>query len=135
VHDFARANRGNIAMTFALTLVPLVSFVGNAIDYSRAAKARTAMQAALDSTSLMLSKDLSSGVITTSQVNREAQAYFSALYTNKDSNGVTISATYTQASGSSGSTVQVSGSGSINTDFMKVAGIPSMNFNGSSTAT
>jgi len=69
VRHFARANRGNIAMTFALTLVPLLSFVGAAIDYSRAAKARTSMQAALDSTALMLSKDLSSGVITTSQIN------------------------------------------------------------------
>jgi len=132
---FARANRGNIAMTFALTLVPLLSFVGAAIGYSRAAKARTSMQAALDSTALMLSKDLSSGVITTSQIASQAQAYFSALYTNKDSKGVTISASYTQANGSSGSTVQVSGSGSINTDFMKVAGIPNMNFNASSTAT
>jgi Mg-chelatase subunit ChlD len=93
------------------------------------------MQAALDSTSLMLSKDLSSGVITTSQIGSQAQTYFAALFTNKDAQGVSVSATYTQASGSSGSTVQVSGSGSISTDFMKVAGIPTMNFNASSTAT
>jgi Flp pilus assembly protein TadG len=45
----ARANRGsNIAMTFALSLVPLISFVGAAIDDSRAAKSRTSMQDALD---------------------------------------------------------------------------------------
>src|SRR5690348_5796904 len=135
LRHFAHANGGNIAMMFALTLVPLVSFIGAAIDYSRAAKARTAMQAALDSTALMLSKDLSSGIITTSQIKSQAQTYFAALYTNKDAVGVTVNATYTQASGSSGSTVQVSGSGSINTDFMKVAGIPNMNFNANSTAT
>ena len=48
VRGFARANRGNIAMTFALSLVPLISFVGAAIDDSRAAKSRTSMQDALD---------------------------------------------------------------------------------------
>src|ERR1700759_3420376 len=132
---FAAAREGNIEITFAISFLPILFFVGAAIDYSRAAKARTAMQAALDSTSLMLSKDLSSGVITTSQISTQAQAYFSALYTDKDAQAVAISATYTQASGSNGSTVQVTGSGTITTDFMKVAGIPNMNIGASSTAT
>jgi hypothetical protein len=48
---------------------------------------------------------------------------------------VAITATYTAASGSNGSTILVNGSGSITTDFMKVAGFPNMNFNTSSTAT
>jgi hypothetical protein len=93
------------------------------------------MQAALDSTSLMLSKDLSSGVITTSQINSQAQAYFAALFTIKDAQRISIRANYNEANESSGSTVQVTGSGSIRTDFMKVAGIPTMDFNASSTAT
>jgi hypothetical protein len=42
------------------------------------------MQSALDSAALMVSKDLSSGAITTSQIGAKAQAYFSALYTNTD---------------------------------------------------
>lgn len=122
-------------MTFALTLVPLLWFMGAAVDYSRAAKARTAMQAALDSTSLMLSKDLSSGIITTSQINSRAQAYFAALYTIKDAQQISVSASYTEASGGGGSTIQVTGSGLISTGFMKVAGIPTMKLNASSTAT
>jgi Flp pilus assembly protein TadG len=133
--EFGRSDRGNIAVIFAITCVPLISFVGAAIDYSRANAARSSMQAALDSTALMVSKDLSSGVITTSQINAKAQAYFAALYTNKDAQSVSISATYTTGSGSKGSTVLVKGSGSITTDFMKVAGFPNMNFNTSSTAT
>jgi Flp pilus assembly protein TadG len=63
---FARASGGNIAILFAIALVPLLGFVGAAVDYSRANRARTAMQAALDSTALMVAKDLSAGVITTS---------------------------------------------------------------------
>ena len=53
------------------------------------------MQAALDSTALMLAKDLTNGTITTSQINAKAQAYFTALYNNKDAKSVTITATYT----------------------------------------
>lgn len=132
---FAGADQGNIAVIFAIACVPLISFVGAAIDYSRATAARSSMQSALDSTALMVSKDLTSGLITASQINAKAQAYFTALYTNTDANSVSISATYTAGSGNSSSTVQVTGSGSITTDFMKVAGFPTLGFNVSSTAT
>jgi len=133
--EFGLSDRGNIAVIFAIACVPLISFIGAAIDYSRANAARSSMQAALDSTALMVSKDLSQGLITTSQINARAQAYFAGLYTNKDAQLVAITATYTAASGSNGSTILVNGSGSITTDFMKVAGFPNMNFNTSSTAT
>jgi Flp pilus assembly protein TadG len=76
---FAGADRGNIAVLFAIVLVPILSFVGAAIDYTRANAARTSMQAALDSTALMLAKDLADGTITSSQINTKAQAYFTAL--------------------------------------------------------
>jgi len=79
---FAAANQGNLAVIFAIALVPLISFIGAAIDYSRANRARSSMQSALDSTALMVSKDLSQGTITTSEVNTKAQAYFTALFTN-----------------------------------------------------
>jgi hypothetical protein len=81
----------------------------------------------------MLSKDLSEGLIDDSQVNAKAQAYFTALYTNKDAKSVQITANYT-ASSSLGSTIQVTGSGNVTTDFMKVAGFPKLDFNTSSTA-
>lgn len=40
--------RGNVLMTFALTLVPIMGSVGVAVDYSRANAAKTAVQASLD---------------------------------------------------------------------------------------
>ena len=130
---FARADQGNIAVIFAIACVPLISFVGAAIDYSRATSARSAMQSALDSAALMVSKDLSSGVITTSQISATAQSYFTALYTNTDARGVTVSATYT-ANSSIGSTIQLTGSGTVPTDFLKVAGFPSLDIGASSTS-
>ena len=130
---FAGANDGNLAVIFAFALVPILTFVGAAIDYSRANHARSSMQAALDSTALMLSKDLSSGIITQPDITTKAQTYFAALYTNKDAQSVSVTATYT-ANSSMGSTIQLNGSGSVTTDFMKVAGFPQLGFNTSSTS-
>ncbi len=130
---FPGANQGNIAVLFGISLLPLVTFMGAAIDYSRVSKARSAMQAALDSTSLMLAKDLSDGTITVGQISAKAVAYFTALYTNKDAKSVTINASYTASSGQ-GSTIIVNGSGNITTEFLKVAGFPKLDFGSSSTA-
>ena len=91
------------------------------------------MQAALDSTALMLGKDLTDGTITPAQVSAKATAYFNALYTNTDAKSVVVGATYTAATGS-GSTILLSGSGNINTDFMRVAGFPTLGFDTTSTA-
>jgi Flp pilus assembly protein TadG len=57
---FAGAERGNVAMMFAIALVPMLGFIGAAIDYSRAVSARSAMQAAADATALMISKEATS---------------------------------------------------------------------------
>ena len=133
VGRFARANEGNIAVIFTIALIPLISFIGAAIDYSRANNARSTMQAALDSTALMLSKDLSSGVITPAQIATQAQADFNALYTNPDAQAVSVTATYTANAGSMGSTIQVNGWAYINTDFMKLAGFPTIPFSSTST--
>jgi Flp pilus assembly protein TadG len=135
VRRFAGANQGNIAVTFGIVCVPLLTFVGAAIDYSRLNAARSSMQSALDSTALMVSKDLTSGVITTSQINSAAQNYFTALYAGKDAVTNPISATYTAGSGSTTSTMLVTGSGYINTDFLNVIRFPTLSFTANSTAT
>jgi Flp pilus assembly protein TadG len=134
VGEFASNTDGNLAVIFAIVLIPVLTFVGAAIDYSRAVKSRTAMQSALDSTALMLSKDLSAGIITASQINAKAQSYFTALYTDRDAQSPAVTATYTAASGSTPATVLVNGSASIITAFMRIAGFPTMGFNANSTA-
>lgn len=131
----ARDERGNIAVIFAITLVPILSFVGAAIDYSRATRARTAMQSALDSAALMVAKDLSNGKITSDQVPTTGAAYFAALYTQTDSQNVKASATYTANSGGKGSTVAMAASGEIKSQFMQIAGFPTLGFNVGSTST
>jgi Flp pilus assembly protein TadG len=141
---FVGANQGNIAVIFTIAAVPVIGFVGAAIDYSRANMARSSMQAALDSTALMLSKDISSGKIASDAgtVLTTAQNYFAGLYTNKDATapGVTppsVAATYTANNGNLGNTIMLTATGTINTDFMKVMGliVPGSNFSQMSFST
>ena len=98
---FGAAQEGNLAVIFAFAIIPVLAFIGAALDYSRVNTARSSMQAALDSTALMLSRDLSQSTITTSQVSSKATTYFTALYNNQDVANVSVTASYTPGSSSS----------------------------------
>ncbi|MDO9353298.1 MAG: pilus assembly protein, partial [Solirubrobacteraceae bacterium] len=135
VLNIRRDERGNIAVIFAIAMLPMLSFIGAAIDYSRASSARTAMQTTLDSVSLMIAKDLSTGTITQSQVSTKAQTYYDALYTGSGTSNSTINATYTGASGSGSSTVQLTASAQVTTAFLNVIGFPKLGINSASKAT
>ncbi|MFH0298829.1 TadE/TadG family type IV pilus assembly protein [Bradyrhizobium sp. 31Argb] len=133
---FAAADQGNIAVIFALASVPIITFVGAAIDYSRVNAARSSMQAALDSTALMLSKDLTNGTITTSQIQAQAKIYFASLYTDKSGtvSPDSVQASYTPKDSSGITKIQVTASGNLPTDFLRMAGYPTLDFGTSSTA-
>ena len=125
---FRAAQTGNVLITFVLTLVPMLGLIGAAVDYSRAASARSAMQSAVDSTALMLSKDASG--LTPEQIATKATAYFNAMYTRPEVTGATVTPTYTSAGGAQ---IVVTGSGSLPTSFMRVMGITTMPIGVSST--
>lgn len=55
--QFRRNERGNVAMMFALALVPLMGVIGVAVDYSRASRVRQALSSAVDSAALMAARD------------------------------------------------------------------------------
>ena len=133
VASFRCAEQANIAVIFAITMVPMMGLVGAAVDYSRVINARTAMQTALDTAALMISKDASS--LTATQITQKAQAYFNALYNHPEATGVSITAAYTASSGGTPAKVVLTGSGTMANDFMKVAGFPNMTFNVGSTTT
>ena len=129
---FRKSNDGNIAVILALAAIPTVSVMGMAIDYTRAVSARSAMQEAADATALMLAQD--AATLTAAQLTTKAQTYFNALYTASGVTGVSVAAAYTPNSGN-GSTVVVTTSGNLPTDFMKIAGFSQMTVNTTSTAT
>ncbi len=126
---FRRANAGNVAVTFALASLPIIGTVGFAVDYSHANSVKVAMQAALDSTALMLSKD--AATVTSSALQTEALNYFQALFTRPEATNITISASYTTTGGSK---VVVNGSANVPTTFLGVIGYNNIPVYGSSTS-
>ncbi|MGH6770305.1 MAG: VWA domain-containing protein [Xanthobacteraceae bacterium] len=129
MHAFRASQRGNVAMTFALATIPMIGFVGAAVDYSRGNLAKAAMQAAVDSTALMLSKDAQN--LTTSQLNQKASDIFKALFTRLDVTGITVTPTYTNPSGGNYK-LTVAATGKVATSFTKVIGQQNLNIDVSS---
>jgi Flp pilus assembly protein TadG len=88
VRELRAANGANVTITFALATIPMIGFVGAAVDYSHANSVRAAMQAAVDSTALMLSKQATS--LNQSDIQPKAEAYFKALLNRPEATGVTV---------------------------------------------
>ncbi len=116
---FFADRRGGVAPMFALGLVPVIGFVGAAVDYSRGNAARTAMQAALDATALMLSRD--AATMTPAQVSAAAVSYFTAQFNRPETANVQVTATLSSPQAGS-FTLHVEASGNVPTTFTKVLG-------------
>jgi Flp pilus assembly protein TadG len=118
--NFRAANRANVTVTFALSTIPIVGFVGAAIDYSHANSVKTALQAATDATALMLSK--TAATETSAQLQTQATSYLTALFNRPEATGLTVTATYTASS----SQVVVVSSANVKTNFMNLMGFSTM---------
>jgi Flp pilus assembly protein TadG len=121
VRELRTANGANVTVTFALATIPMVGFVGAAVDYSHANSVKAAMQAAVDSTALMLSKQASG--LTQADIQTKADAYFKALFTRSEATGVQVVATY---STSGGNKIVVSATSNVKASFMGMLGIQQM---------
>ena len=126
---FRVAHAGNVAITFAFAAFPIILGVGFAIDYSRANSVKAAMQAALDSTALMIS--LEAAKDTNTQLQTNAQNYFLALFARPDATNVTVTANFTTDGGTS---VVVNGTTDVPTSILGAIGYGAITVSGSSTA-
>lgn len=133
LRGFLRDRRGNVAMMFAAFVVPFIGFVGAAVDYSRASRARTSMLAALDATALMVSKEIGGDSITQKDLAEKAERYFRALYLDQETNNIQLTATF-ESDPISGSRVKLTTTGYLDTTFIKVIGHKRMDI-GASTMT
>jgi Flp pilus assembly protein TadG len=127
--NFKRANAGNVATTFALSTIPIVGFVGSAVDFSRANSTKAAMQSAIDATALMLSKTADS--MTAAQVSTKATATFNALFNRPEAKNVVITASYSTTNGSQ---ILLNGTADVPTNFMGLMGFNNMPIAVTSTA-
>lgn len=134
---FRRDQRGNIAIFFAIMLLPILAAVGGAIDYSIASSQRSKIQAALDSAILAgaiagkRSLDAGSGQATAiAAANSAAASFFNGNvvgYTASITTNYTVSGLSLTGSGSAAANVP--------TNFLKIVGFPTLPINIASTAT
>lgn len=118
IRRFLVCRNGNVAITFAVCLVPLLVGVGAAVDYARLADARELMQHSLDATVLALSSEAPK--LTATQLNERATQIFKVNFPANKADGVTVSATFTQ---SNGAVIAASASGTVPMTFLNLVGI------------
>jgi Flp pilus assembly protein TadG len=121
---------GSVLPLLGIAAVPVVGLIGASVDYSRAAAVQTAMQAAVDSTSLYMAKDAASQSAQAMQAS--AQSYFNAIFTRTDAVPPTVTVSY---STSGGSQVVVTATSSVKTMFMGILGFTQLPVAAASTST
>jgi Flp pilus assembly protein TadG len=116
---FIRNRDGSVAPMLAIAALPLLGFVGAAVDYSRAASVRTAMQAAADASALMLSKN--APTLSDAELLQQATDSFSAMFTHPEARNVHVEAVFQQPENGS-FTLRMTASATVNTVFSQVLG-------------
>jgi Flp pilus assembly protein TadG len=140
---FGRESRGNIAVIFALALLPIMSAVGCTVDYSRATQLRSKLQSAADAASVgsiarTAPAFIAAGTMTSDGSIQsgvtDAQNIFDANMTGVT--GYTLnSRTPTVTKSGSVVTSTIAFSASVPTMFMGVIGKTSITVTGTSTST
>lgn len=129
---FQKDTGGNIAVLFSIALLPFLSFIGAAIDYSVANNTRSKLIAAMDSAVLMaVSNAESQNTPAVTQAN--AIKFFKGLV--KAAGLKTSSFSLTVTDDSNGRNAVANFVSPVTTSFMKVAGIPVINVKGGSSST
>jgi Flp pilus assembly protein TadG len=140
---FGRESRGNIAVIFALALLPIMSAVGCTVDYSRATQLRSKLQSAADAASVgsiarTAPAFIAAGTMTSDGSIQsgvtDAQNIFDANMTGVT--GYTLNnRTPTVTKSGSVVTSTIAFSASVPTMFMGVIGKTSITVTGTSTST
>lgn len=127
---FIESCGGGVAPLMGILALPLMGFVGVAVDYSRANAARTSFQNSLDATALMLAK--SAATESSADLQTKATETFNALFTRPDVTNVAITANY---SSSAGSQVVLTGTATVQTNFLGVLGYGQIDIGATTTST
>jgi Flp pilus assembly protein TadG len=129
---FLRSQGGHAAVLFGLMIMPLMGFIGAAVDYSRANSVKAAMQNATDATALALSKNPSLATMSGGQLQSSADSYFRALFKRAEAKNVQVNApVYTSQSGNY--TLSVSATATLPTDFTNFLHVNAFNLSTTST--
>jgi Flp pilus assembly protein TadG len=135
--------RGNVAVIFALAIIPILTMVGAAVDYSRATQLKSKIQSAADAASVGSIAKTSSAFVAAGSMTTDGTIAGGATDATNIFNGnvqgltgVTInSVTPTVTKTGSTLTSVVSYSADVPTSFMGVIGKTSLTVTGTSTST
>jgi len=128
ISRFCKSRSASVIPIFAISLIPIIGVVGAAVDFSRAASARTELQAALDASALMLSKEALS--LTDAEISQRADDYFKAQFSRTEAQNIVTTATFTSADGKF--TLSTTAKARVDTTFARVLGFENMDIGSTS---
>lgn len=128
---FFRNSEGSVAPMLAIAMVPILGAISAAVDYSRANLERSAMQAALDSTALMLAKEAQT--LSGTEIQSKATAYFKAIFSGNTATNLTVTSTLQNPAPGS-FVLNVKGSATVPTNFTKMLGQTEIDISASAEA-
>ena len=115
---FLQDRRGGVAPMLGLAIIPIIGLMGAAVDYSRANAARTSMQAAADTTALMLSLEVNG--LSDQALGEKAIQYFTAVFNQPQVQNLQVTPTL-QAPQQGNFSLTLNSSGTIKTVFVGAA--------------
>jgi Flp pilus assembly protein TadG len=127
LRSFRKDSRGNFAMTFALSVVPIVGAVGAAVDYGQSGSIRSAMQGAADAASLSTIKIAST--LNPAQVQSAAVGFFNASF-SRPGIAPAVTATYDAVN----NVVTVSAAANFKPNFVGMLGVSNIAMTATSKA-
>lgn len=125
-------DRGSIAVPAALLLMVLLAFAGGTLDLTLAMTARMQMQQAADATVIAMSKEAVSD--TQAKLTTNGQSFFYANLPHGFGVPPKVTMTYTPPN-NGGATVKVNADTTLNTYFLHLIGIPTIDVGVTSTST
>jgi uncharacterized protein (UPF0333 family) len=128
--NFKKCNKGNVALGFAIVLIPLCLAVGVAVDFIRMAQLKTVLQSAADTASLAAAAN---PLYTESEVQKVAADYV-AKNTVAEGLGKLATKVGSQTTSGGRTSVTVDVSTQMPTSFMSLGGIEELDIEVSSTA-
>jgi len=118
VRRFCASNAGNIAMIYALALIPTIAAVGSAVDLTRGMVVKMRLGEALDSAGLAVGGSVG---LSEAEMTARAQKFFYANYPDEELG--TVTSLNVVSSGYNNNLVTVSGTARVETAFMGLFGI------------
>ncbi|ABD05522.1 conserved hypothetical protein [Rhodopseudomonas palustris HaA2] len=128
---FGRDRSGNIAVIFAIALLPILGFIGAAIDYATANRIRTKLQSAQDA-AVLLAVSNSEINRTTAQAKADAEQFFNATI-GAYGLTATIKIEVTENDGKRSATADFTST--VTTNFLNLIGYPTLAIGNRSTST